>query len=539
MRNSKPNLKSIFNKSEPLGPSHVKSREMFVEELLIRDNQPFARMLDKPSYLVGRKGSGKSSLLYSAYLDSESISLELPSDDLFGQIVDFINLHASEYASVEQIESVWKFALWAAISSKLLSRISKKLSNSTETKQLKTFISGLGVNVDDEPFVIILDALKYLAENPPSDLTFTQAARYSSINNITLSDIELSVDELLRKEGLEMCVIIDSLEQYKLNYKGSLPALSGFIRFVGQYVSQSSRIHIRCSLPSEVFYPILEQISSNPAKDLSRVEIVHWSSAEILVLVAKRLSVFIKLYSPEVYRTKIRSLQDLTPRDFRRRFWKIFLPERLENELGIVERADAYIMRHTQLSPRHAIMYFNEIARLSVDNILAGKPIPGECIIKAIKEIEPMLCEDVLAGWSNNYDFESVDYHYHGFPKARELCEKIIKYLDHRFRYRDFKLAYKKHVRDVVTYIADAEDALNVLVDIGVIGRVVEKKSDRYISAEFAYTAPSKVIFTKDSEFCIHPAFLGAFGADENIPDPPFAVYPIGSDPNDPDYREI
>ena len=533
-------LKEIFNKNEPLGPTHIKNKNRFVEELLVRDNLPFRRLFQNPTFLVGRKGSGKSSLLYSVYFEDESIDLELPSDDLFSQVIKIIASNTTEYSSVEQIESIWGFCFWVVICAHILDYYKAASLESRHLDVMQLYCDGLGINIDDPPFITIIKALNKLNDTDTQGLSFEQSARYSSFNNITRSDIELNICELLIEQQRTLRVIVDSLECYKLNFEGSFPAIAGFVRFVGQFYSYQSRILIHCALPAEVYFPIIEEIASNPAKDFSRCELVHWTAAELLNLAARRLAVFLRLHAPDIYERSIAGKVSLKKRKFSRAIWQQVLPELVTNGLGIIEKPEAYIIRHTQLSPRHVIQYMNEIVRLGMDEILNGNRVPEQAIVKAIRNVEGQLCEDVFAGWANNYDYENVDYHYHGYPHARVLCERLLPNLPHRFRHHEFVKRYKSTVADSIPYISSSGDALRLLAEIGVIGRVTHSigRSNRYVNAEFEYALPSRLRFTKNSEFCLHPAFIGVFGSDENWPDPPFAIYPIGSDPDEPDYRE-
>ncbi len=534
-------LKIIFKEDEPLGPTHIEDNVRFVDELLIKENLPFKRLYQNPHFLVGRKGSGKSSLLYSAYLDDRSISLELPSSEVFKQVILLINENVDEYTTVEQVESIWSFAIWASIAARIIKYAKEKEYDSEQVKILIKFADGLNINVYDPPFIIIFNALNYIKENKQSKLSFELAARYSSFNNITTSDVEIAVGRILKQFDIELRVLVDSMEEYKLNTFGAMPAISGFIRFIGQFKSFSSNVYIQCALPTEVYFPIIEKISSNPAKDFSRIELVQWTARELLYLAARRLSVFIKLKAPDVYSKNIAPIENLEGRKFSKPFWALILPESIENGLGVKEGSEAYIVRHTQLSPRHIILYFNEIVRRGIKYVLAGERIPKEIVINAIKDSENRLCDDVFAGWLSNYSFEAVDYKYHGYPHAKDLCRTLLLYLPHKFRFNDFEKIYKKYVKNSLTNIADAEDAIKLLTELGIVGKVVDSghRSDRYITAEFEYALPAHLIYSYNSEFCLHPAFIGTFGSKENYPDPPFAIYPIGSDPEESDYRNF
>ena len=62
-------LDLYFTDAAPLGPDYLNSRAKLVTPLVYCDKLPYRRLVSNPSIIVGRKGSGKTSILRSVELD--------------------------------------------------------------------------------------------------------------------------------------------------------------------------------------------------------------------------------------------------------------------------------------------------------------------------------------------------------------------------------------------------------------------------------------------------------------------------------------
>jgi hypothetical protein len=201
----------------------------------------------------------------------------------------------------------------------------------------------------------------------------------------------------------------------------------------------------------------------------------------------------------------------------------MLLPPIITNGIGIPEEPLAYIFRHTQLLPRHFLIYLNKIITQSAkrQSILSG--LSEKCIIEGIQKTENLVAREVLNAFEHRY------------ITAKEVCEKVIPELPFHFTRGELQRVFNIRGKAAMG-TDDFYSFLRMLVEIGAIGRVFSK-SERYIKGRFEYTSPYKLGISSADTLCLHPVFAGVFQA--QISDPRVAVMPYGASMDDADYRDF
>jgi hypothetical protein len=347
-------------------------------------------------------------------------------------------------------------------------------------------------------------------------------------------------------------LIVDSLE----HYLGDLPttdyqqaervAFEGLFRFVGGDGTEPNRsFDIRFAFPAEM-WTVLEKVSANPIKDFHRRVLVHWSARELITLIGNRLNIYCHLYAPDLLATQpvVVSTSPSDPRpatlgyDEARRLIGAVLPQRIMNSYGTQEDTVAFLLRHTQLLPRHLIVLLNGVwhAQAAHD---AGAPLPVVpiAVVEGVRRGEHEIVRDILASFSGVH------------PGARLCCERMLPNLGNVLDEAALHRAYNQNGIRKDTGL-EFRELVRTLLEIGCLGRVVDAKStSRYVVGEFEYTRAGSLHVGTDEQFCIHPVFTEAFdgrhatGRQNQLPEAERRavkpVYPVGSDPNDPhDYRD-
>jgi hypothetical protein len=215
---------------------------------------------------------------------------------------------------------------------------------------------------------------------------------------------------------------------------------------------------------------------------------------------------------------------DLTKRADALKLFQAVLPEKIANRAGFQEDTVSYILRHTQLLPRHFLMLLNSIFRKpGSTQSLAPFPVTEERIINGIRQVEEFIVGEIFVAFRLIY------------PTADETCRRCLPELGHTFTMGDLHRVFTRHGKAI--FGSDSLfDFQRMLVEIGAVGRVIPgKESDLYIKGNFEYTVQHQLTLGQDDELCVHPLFSGIFngGGKHNRP-----VYPYGSVLEDEDYRE-
>jgi hypothetical protein len=280
-------------------------------------------------------------------------------------------------------------------------------------------------------------------------------------------------------------------------------------------------VDVRFCLPAEIYRRFIK-ISSNPNKDFRRALKLQWTAGELILIGAQRLMFYLALYYQDF-------LKSILPLDFTRRadalkLFNAVLPERITNQSGFQEETISYILRHTQLLPRHFLMLLNSIFKTTVNGTqkLAPFPIAEQRIIDGIRHVEEFMIGEIFVAFKPTY------------PTAEETCKRCLPELGHKFTMGDLHRVFTRHGKAVFGS-DDLIEFQRMLVEIGAIGRVIKgRETDLYIKGSFEYIVSHELALGQDDELCVHPLFSGIYRGSGQKDRP---VYPYGSELEDEDYR--
>jgi hypothetical protein len=327
--------------------------------------------------------------------------------------------------------------------------------------------------------------------------------------------------ESLKSTNKKLVILMDSLEDFKLNIESVGRALEGLLKFAGSMNNPKDVVDIRICLPTELTRKIFE-ISSNALKDFDHELRLEWTPSELILIGAQRLMYFIGLYYPHLIPRKS-PLEELK-RSEALGLFRVVLPEKITNLSGYQENSISYILRHTQLLPRHFIMLLNSIFKgTTVTQSLNPFPVSEEKIINGVRQVEERIVKEIFGAFRMMH------------PTAEETCKRCLPHLSHIFSVGKLQEVYNRHgkaVYDGGTFF----EFRQMLTEIGAVGKVIHgTETNLYIKGKFRYTIGQELHISYDDELCIHPLFSGIYRSNSEQEHP---VYPEGNDLNDRDYRD-
>jgi hypothetical protein len=317
-------------------------------------------------------------------------------------------------------------------------------------------------------------------------------------------------------------ILMDSLDDFRLDIDAVSHSLQGLLKFVGSMNKPRDVVDVRFCLPSELFREIIK-ISSNPNKDFRRALKIQWTATELILIGAQRLMYYLAIYHPGFVRTL--DPLDLTKRADALALFSKVLPEKITNQSGFQEETMSYILRHTQLLPRHFLMLLNSIFKgLGSGSGSNPFPISEEKIINGVRKVEEFIVGEIFVA------FKLIH------PTAEIACKRCLPELGHKFSVGQLHQVFTRHGKAVFGGEGMFEFQ-RMLIEIGALGRVIPgKETDLYIKGNFEYTVAHELTFSHDDELCIHPLFSGIFSNGGKKKDRP--VYPYGTVLEDEDYRD-
>jgi hypothetical protein len=534
-------LRDILNSEFPLGPP-------FTEALFNAGTSVFSRLYDEtndihlttrqrnPSYIVGRKGSGKTAFLIGGALAEKADVVLIQSEHLYTEV----NRLSARYAQAngplvaDSLVHVWEVLLLHAAMWRIAT--SERLPLSEAKRRIWDYMSSFG-----DPMTIAADELlarvsAHMTESlltAPPHLSFREACWDIDAENGTLKEAAGHTRELMDKAGRKsLYVVVDNLEDLHKHLDTFEDIITGLFRVVSRQLVSAKRDQLpfrtRFAFPAELL-PRLRVFAANAEKDFVEYLEVRWTAKELIGIAAHRLRTFLDLYFQRAWATLGLPRQH-DPRDHEAAdlTLRALLPgEQITNGFGQREDPVAYVMRHTQLLPRHLIQILNDIIGRAFRH-LPDNGIPratAEDVRLGVFRAERIIVQGTLSTYSNQ------------FPTIGEAMDAIKNHASVALPANELHHAFNK--AGVARVGLSFEQFLDACLTIGALGVVTDDRSDeRYVKAEFSYTFAGGLRPVEDRDaVCVHPLFIYQWFDKPTIKrmagEGVRAVYPYGSDPID------
>jgi hypothetical protein len=516
-------IRPYITKDEPFGPIDsvdIDPKDTDVmNRLFERHNWIYKNLHQRPSIIMGRKGAGKTYYLRTVFFDRQyDFYTEIRTAHLLGHISSIIQDMTGDAVFPETLSELWETILWTCVFSEIRKR---PLLPSQKLYIVNHYLEKVGVTDNetvDDVLWKIANLFDDVMKDAPRDGVSEVLRRF---DRVTFDDAKTAVLDGLKSSKKSFVILMDSLDDFRLDIDSVSRSLQGLLKFVGSMNKPRDVVDIRFCLPSELFHRIIK-ISSNPNKDFRRALKLQWTASELILIGAQRLMYYLILYYPEFLRGV--SPIDLTRRADALMLFSKVLPEKITNQAGYQEETMSYILRHTQLLPRHFLMLLNSIFKgLSAAPGSHPFPISEQKIINGIRKVEEFIVSEIFVA------FKLIH------PTAEATCKRCLPELGHQFSVGELHQVFTRHGKAVFGGEGMFEFQ-RMLIEIGALGRVIPgKETDVYIKGNFEYTVSHELIISHDDQLCIHPLFSGIFGNSSRKDRP---VYPYGGALEDEDYRD-
>lgn len=518
-------LAAMFSLQEPLGPIATppalherKHRKAFVEFFDAENFLCAAGKSVHPNIVLGRRGSGKTAYLYHLnFSNGFSFSSYIDTAAAFGEVSRKIAREIQDSAVggdfvVETTAKAWKALLYTILLKAFWTEFHDRrgLKSTPEMAVITSFLEAQGLKR--------MRSIRSL-------LTHLRSA-FEALNDVNLDFVQDFLDDywwqdagfgeaweaatdLMITHEIRGALLLDSLEQFPIQEPHMADALAGLLHLIGQ-------LHIDYGVPVEItlcfqaeLHREFAKLSRNPEKDLQRVLTMHWDPGELLQICGHRLSVFLAAHRHRGY-ADIETLAENPTRAEVNAFWRQILPETLTNRFDCDEPSTAYILRHTQLLPRHMIAIFNHILPMALARPDPSLPIAAEDVLTGVRLGEESICQGILSGFENKY------------PQAQDVIDAVLPGLNNLSSFADLQRANNRLGKGIMS----TDDMVDMLVRMGILG-VFEQSTEIYDICRFDYTFNGMMPFSQFDRFGLHPAFAGQFGAQSDRSNDGSAKRPI------------
>jgi hypothetical protein len=515
-------IRPYITKDEPFGPidsGDIDSNDLKALLMLFeKHNWIYKNLRARPSIIIGRRGSGKTYYLRSVFFDKQyNFYVEIRTARVLGQVARVIQKMSAEVVFPEMVSELWETILWLGV----LTEIRKHdVLPPDDLNVVNAYLEKMRVRPNDSVEDILWNVATMLEEILRQNSAAATDLLWGT-NKITLDHAKNAVIKSLETSKKKFAILLDSLDDFQLDIDSVERSLQGLLKIVGSMNKPRDVVDIRFCLPSELYQRFLK-LSSNPNKDFRRALKLQWTSSELILIGAQRLMFYLALHYPQF----LKSIQplDLTKRGDALTLIQAVLPGKITNQAGFQEETISYILRHTQLLPRHFLILLNSIFKNpGVTQRLTPFPVNEEMIVNGIRQMEEFIVGEIFVA------FKLIH------PTAEETCRRCLPELGHTFTMSDLHRVFTRHGKAVF-----GRDSLfefqRMLLEIGALGKTIPgKETDLYIKGNFEYTISHQLSLSQEDVLCIHPLFSGIYRGTGKQERP---VYPYGSALDDEDYRD-
>jgi hypothetical protein len=498
-----------------------------MQELFDRNNVIYRALGGDVSMLIGRKGSGKTAYLRSTFVDGATGALDvvqLRTANTFLEVLKALNNELGSTFFAEVVADIWETLLVCGALSELIAKYGRTHSS---LRPIADYLGKLGVNVDQPRTAddVLWTVVRTLASRKDDNTFGTLAAVIRDVAGTSFSKATAVANEFLEKSGRNVVVLLDSLDEYSLETEEVERAIAGLLKCVGRFPSVFGRIHLRFCLPAELLHRF-KVISTNPAKDFQQCLILRWIPQELISIAAQRLKIYLREHHPLFYREQQLETAEAEDRKSAERILYSILPSTVINGRGAPEDTLVYLMRHTQLLPRHLLMYLNRICeRANLQDCVNEPVVTTDHVLGGVHQVEETLVQELFGAYRPIY------------PLARQVCEACLPELPQKFPNGVLHKVFNRHGKAKM-HSDDFGEFRRMLVAIGAIGKCVAE-TERYVEGEFEYTASDKLSISVQDELCLHPMFMRVFDGLHQRREKGPVVLPRGSRTIDKDWREL
>lgn len=531
-------LRKILTPRQPFGPGNTEAMAHFgpelADQLFDRTNVIYTQAVADahPTYIIGRKGSGKTAFLVGSLYGRTSNYEILRTETIYHEMLKVLHVYRRDHAQlfVDQAADIW-MALFEQVAVFHTWRTATQSDPHSDLQTLTDYISRDGngpANSTHAAEQFLRELTRHITED--SGLGLGELIARVTNNGIQFERAKKAMRTVLEHRDQPVIIVMDNLEDLHLRLHELTEVLSGLFRCAGRVVAQNldnKPYGLQICLPSEL-YDKIHEIVAAPEKDLQgRYLKIYWTAHELLRLTGARLGLFLRTHHPMQWETLQIQAKRVDESDPAIALLRAALPRRIHSGLQIEEDPLGYLLRHTQLLPRHLIEILNSVFSRP-DRGSTPWAVTPHAVIAGTRYAERLLVSGILNAYQASY------------PAATAALHRLTGKLDICFPVNTLHKVYNQQGIKKLTHL-DFDGFLSMLFGLGVLG-VRFSQTGRYNKAHFQYTFDHALTCQEDSDYlCFHPLFT-RYLLERSIPrlrqERARATYPYGCDPKDEDYRQ-
>lgn len=463
-------------------------------------------LLTETYLIIGRRGSGKSSLLQhiltqDKYPNSDYIDFGVAENYIDELLKIANNINLTQEIKVQKLVKFWDYIVWQIVF--------KKLADKDE--EIK---NGIHEDCSDPSIINFIKLLikGLLNRNEVShgdDMIEMLGKRTSERKYIDAKEKVLSI-----LKGNPLYIVIDSREKYSVKDENEMNITAALIQcaYMVNLNYSSKGLEIKICVADEIFPYLKENHITNTLKYIQHPLYMYWKPKDLMRLICWRFFKYMKINAYTAL--NVTEVDWESYKDILEKIWIPHFGKEITNRRGVIEDTFPYILRHTHLRPRQLILICNNIARLAMSK--NEFPIfSSETIRAGVLDSEIDLSDEIVNSYSAIY------------PKLGDIIS-ALQGMNIEFKMKDLHIAARRSA----TYWEKGEWAnfKSMVIELGIVGRKREDPhpNTKIIKADFEFALKDRLFMNENDTCVLHPLFYSKLNINRSNPSD-FCVYPFPS----------
>jgi hypothetical protein len=247
-------IRPYITKDEPFGPIDsidIESHDVKAIKLLFEThNWIYKSLRNRPSIIMGRRGAGKTHYLRSVFFDARyDFHVEIRTPRVLSHVTQVVQRMTKDTVFAESVAELWEMILWISVFGEVRK---SKLFAWKELTIINDYLESIGVEENEHVEKVLWNLASRLDSQAEESSSIVVSEILHGVDEVTFEDAKQVVLDGLEKADKKFVILMDSLEDFQLDFESVSRSLQGLLKLVGSMNKPRDRVDIRFCLPRSI-----------------------------------------------------------------------------------------------------------------------------------------------------------------------------------------------------------------------------------------------------------------------------------------------
>ena len=228
-------VRPYITKDEPFGPidsTDIDSNDIDALRLLFeQQNRIYKNLRNRPSIIIGRRGSGKTYYLRSVFFDKAyKHYTEIRTARVLGHMAKVVQKATKDAFFPEMVSELWEMILWVGVFAEVRKH---SLLSSDDLYVVNAYLEKLDVRGTDDIDGLFIDLTNMLDNAMDKNPSRGAADILRGLDRFSFDYAKSIVLSSFERSNTSFVILMDSLDDFQLDIDSVAHSLQGLLKLVG------------------------------------------------------------------------------------------------------------------------------------------------------------------------------------------------------------------------------------------------------------------------------------------------------------------